>query len=500
MFRLLSVSGETQQASQTDPQNSAFIVDLNLDQILDRVTEGWGEDVRKLYETFPDTKEDEDYRRAIFTDIKKEDVLASMMDYYRSILERGRYTARKEAAHETLQKQVWYLREIITYIYSIDTLCTELKNTKLSSDGMKGLSAFLNECVSADDHIHMKEEALILWRELTSFRVVLTYEKERFTIAEGKNEGEYEQFLAESFPGIKKDFLSPFIDTEYYSKLEEEIVKLFKKKHKSFFKKLDEFCAAYPTYLHEGIKDIEKEMVYYLAYARFENSMKEKGFNMCTPKPSKDKLCATQLYDLALALSNSGSGKEVVANELYLAPDENFFVLTGPNQGGKTTYGRSLGQLIYLTKMGLDVPADAAEVPFYNNLWTHFSVEESSDTGRGKLMDELVRLKPIMEKEQKGAFVVINELFTTAANYDAIEMGKRVLEYLINSDCKGIYVTHLGELSRSCKGVVSLRATVDKENVQTFVIERSEAKEAAGTNRQVLKYRLTYEQLKERFS
>ncbi len=500
MFSLLDKTGSGKDKTVAATETPVFFADLNLDQILDRICEGWGENVRKLYEVFPATKEDEDYRREIYADIRKEDILSFLMEYYRSIRERSTYTQRKENASEPLQKQVWYLREAVTYIYSMETLHEELSSAPIRSEGMKAFAAFISECVTDDNYIKLKESALKLWQELCSFRVVLTYEKERFTIAEGKGAGEYEQFLTECFPGQKRDFLSPFTDTGAYSKLEQEIVKLFKKKHKNFFKDLDIFCKEHPGYIHDGVSIVESEIVYYLAFAVFEDNMIKKGLSMCAPKPSEDKLTATALYDLALALTNMGSGKTVVPNELYLAGDENFFVLTGPNQGGKTTYGRSLGQLIYFTKMGLDVPAEAASVPYYGNLWTHFSVEESVETGRGKLMDELVRLKPIMEDEQTGAFIVINELFTTAANYDAIEMGKRVLKFLSAKKCKGIYVTHLGELSKSCDGVVSLRATVDKDNVQTFVIERSEAKEAGGTNRQVLKYKLTYEQLKERFS
>ena len=150
--------------------------------------------------------------------------------------------------------------------------------------------------------------------------------------------------------------------------------------------------------------------------------------------------------------------------------------------------------------MGLDVPAVTARVPYYSNLWTHFSVEESTESGRGKLMDELERLKPIMRQDQKGAFVVINELFTTAANYDANIMGKRVLKHLIGTECRGIYVTHLIGLASSYPEVVSIRANVDKDLKQTYIIERSEAGEITGTDRQAYKYGLTYEQIKERFS
>jgi DNA mismatch repair ATPase MutS len=125
-------------------------------------------------------------------------------------------------------------------------------------------------------------------------------------------------------------------------------------------------------------------------------------------------------------------------------------------------------------------------------------VEESVETGRGKLMDELVRLAPMMEEHKKGSFVVINELFTTAANYDAQIMGKRVLEHFIGLDCKGIYVTHLKELAENRGGVVSLRAMLNEHGIQTFEIRRGEAEDTACAANQVNKYRLAYEQLKER--
>ncbi|MBO4609520.1 MAG: hypothetical protein J5696_06560, partial [Lachnospiraceae bacterium] len=120
------------------------------------------------------------------------------------------------------------------------------------------------------------------------------------------------------------------------------------------------------------------------------------------------------------------------------------------------------------------------------------------ETGRGKLKEELVRLAPMMEQHKQGTFVVINELFTTAASYDAEIMGRNVLEHFIALGCMGIYVTHLRELCSAGDGVVSLKATLDDHRVQTFRIERGEADDTACAENVVNKYRLTYEQLKER--
>ena len=142
----------------------------------------------------------------------------------------------------------------------------------------------------------------------------------------------------------------------------------------------------------------------------------------------------------------------------------------------------------------------AANVHYFNKILTHFTVEESVETGRGKLQEELVRLKPMMHGEGTKDFVIINELFTTAANYDAIIMGQRVLQHFIGQNCKGIYVTHLKELTQAHESVVSMRAMLDEQGKQNHKIVRKEAEDIACAINQVNKYRLKYEQLKERLS
>lgn len=478
----------------------SVFTDLNLDQVLDKVCEGWDEDVRSLYSSFPACREDVDYRRAIYEDVRNDSVYSALFDYHAGIKNRLEYASKIDNAYELVQKRVWFFRVIYTYVSSLETLDAELKKAAPKSEGLKAFSSFLSAYISDGYFKKLSFDATSLWKELCDFHVVLTYDRGQFTLKDGTAPGAFERFLSEVFPDQKRVLDNPFTDSEYYSDLEAEIVRLFTRKNKEFFKKLDNFCKAYPVVKNDELSAIETEMVYYLAFAAFERNMKRQGFEMCMPSASEDKLSAENLYDLALSLTNSELGKKVVPNALMLSGDDSFFVLTGPNQGGKTTYGRSLGQLIWLSKMGLSVPADKADVPYFTDLCTHFSVEESADSGRGKLMDELERLKPIMDESKDGAFVVINELFTTAANYDAIEMGQRVLRKLISKKCKGIYVTHLGELTKTGDGVVSLIADVDENNNQTFEIRRSMPVDVNTVNRLVVKYRLTYDQLKERFS
>lgn len=495
-FSLLSKHGN----GAMPKEKPVFFLDLNIDQIIEKISEDWAWDVRELYYAMPADQETEGYRRAIFTEVKREGVLPVLMEFLEFMRQRRICMERKEEVEEEDQRYVWHVQEAVCYVEALEMLKDKLGAFSFQSEGMKGLMEFLSQCVSDEQYRAFREEALRLRDELAGFRMLLTYEKDRFAVTEGRGEGTYEAFLEECFPNHDKAFKSPFLSSPDVSDLEREALRIFKKGHKDFFGGAESFYKKYEKYAREDVLLLPKEMAYYAAYLKFMLKMREQGFAFCTPSVSEGRLSATGLYDLALALASLESGKKVVPNDLDLWPEEDFFVLTGPNQGGKTTFARSLGQLTYFTKMGLDVPAQEALVPYYKNVLTHFSVEESAETGRGKLMDELMRLQPMMGNEQTGTFVVINELFTTAANYDACIMGKKVLEYFMEKRCKGIYVTHLNELSKACPSVVSIQAQVDENQVPTYVIQRSEAEELAGASRQVEKYGLTYQQIKERFA
>lgn len=121
------------------------------------------------------------------------------------------------------------------------------------------------------------------------------------------------------------------------------------------------------------------------------------------------------------------------------------------------------------------------------------------ESGQGKLMEELRRLAPIMNKGCERAFVIINELFTTAAHYDGCIMGARVLDYFMKRDCHGVYVTHLRALGEGTKGVVHMAAMLDDsdEHRRTFKIMRSDAEHRGYAGDIVAKYKLTYTELQE---
>lgn len=483
-----------------DKSRPHFFVDLNLHQVIEKIQSLWGETVAPLYHYFPVDEECENYRRAVYSDLKKEEVHQSLLEFYQDMKRCENARVKKEKVRSALQKSSWFLREVAEYCASAQKLLHSLEAQELASEGLLALREYLGKYLTSEAFCRMEEGVTALLKRQQECQVTLIYENHQIVVSEEPTIPMYEDFLRKT-NATGREFKSPFCKSDELTPLETEVLKLYAKKHMDLFQSMDAFREKYSGYAEEKLLLLVEELPFYLSFYKFERWMRSKDFSFEIPSCDGSKALSAQgLYDVALAVANLSSGKTVVDNSFYLEEGESFFVLTGPNQGGKTTFARSLGQLVYFSKMGLSVPAKGANVPYYSGILTHFSVEESIETGRGKLKEELIRLLPMMEEGSENSFVIINELFTTAANYDASIMGKNVLQHFIDLHCRGIYVTHLRELTECHDKVVSLVAMLDENRQQNFKIVRSKAETVGCAINQVNKYQLTYQQLKERLA
>lgn len=533
------------------------IRDIGLDKLTNLVSE-FNTDYRSFLQRLakiPADIENVSYRQDIFHELMTNKKLAD--ETMQFVDDAAKLEKRMHDKYNELpdhrRKLRWKLSALEQYVHCIESLCTLLDKNDIRSEGLKKLYDLIKEHRNQAEYINLIELIPNMEKEIRRMRNIQIRVKFDSKLQPDKIElqnighlqvpkaaqkphSDFETVKVIA-PGHKPVSKTKQFFRRLYSLMFEEqwITRIMSIKSTTkgnmeimFLNEvqryinecLNRFAEGIDTYLAEHgrrIINIASELYYYTNGYRLVNTLIKSGIPMCKPNLSKNNTCIIRgLCDMTtgLLLYNEEKMNELVTNTIDFSDNKCIFILTGPNQGGKTTFIRGLGIAQVFFQGGLYVPAEEAEMSPVNKLRTHFLKNEEKSLGEGRLGEELKRLSEILYSVSENDMLLMNESISCTTAYDGFIIGKNIVKALCDIGTKVVYSTHLHELSdavddmnsetNSENRVVPLTAGVEKvssngevEYVRTYKVTegKTDGKSYAGDIAK--QHGMTYELMKE---
>ena len=487
----------------------AFFRDLNLDQVVARILDGRGEyDLERFFYTPLPDEDAVAYRHEVFRDLEDDELRAAVEAFAEEMRRVRRFLALAAKVHHTLEQERWFLDAAVLYADAVAALAGVLGESELASRGFCRVRDFLAGYTASERFAQLTREARVVEDGLDGVTYTLRIKGSRVTVGTYEDETDYSVEVEKTFArfrqGAVEDHLVKVPDSGSMDHVEARIAQLVARLHPQQFRALSEFCAGHAGFLDPTVARFDREVQFYLAVLEYRRRLEGAGLPFCYPDIAvgAEDVAAEDAFDVALAQKLVSERATIVSNDLFLHAPERILVVTGPNQGGKTTFARMVGQLHHLAALGLPVPGRRARLRLVDRIFTHFEREEDISTLRGKLDDELVRVRDILDEATGDSLVVLNEIFASTTADDAVVLGTEVLNRIHDLGCLAVCVTFLDELASSSDAIASVVATVEPDDPsrRTFRVVRRPADGRAYAWAIAGKYGLSYDKLTARIS
>ena len=225
-------------------------------------------------------------------------------------------------------------------------------------------------------------------------------------------------------------------------------------------------------------KMLRTELAFYVGCLNLHGQLAQKGEPMSFPlpvAPGERRHSFHGLYDVCLTLSVE---QRVVGNAVS-ADHKNLVIITGANQGGKSTFLRSIGLSQLMMQCGMFAPAESFCANVCDGLFTHFKREEDVTMNSGKLDEELGRMSDIVDNITSTSMLLFNESFAATNEREGSEIARQIISALLDRRIKVFFVTHLYEFAhgfydRKMENSIFLRAERQTDGGRTFKIVEAE--------------------------
>lgn len=372
------------------------------------------------------------------------------------------------------------LLRALDFTAAVSAFSQKVRELRFRSAGLRGFAEYVAAYCESEHFRELEAEARRLREVFDRLRYCLWLKKDgsEVKVLPYEEREDYVSLIEGVFARFRQedamDFRRRLPETPVSEKAENEILQLLSRRYPEEFQALSTFCREKMVF-DDLVVRFALEVRFYFGWIDLMSPLKEAGLPFCCPvfREKGEELRSEDSFDLALAIRKPAG---IVTNGFFLSPPEQILVVTGPNQGGKTTFARAFGQLHYLASLGLTVPGRRAEILLCDGVLTHFEREETPEDLNGKLRDDLRRLKGLLDEATPRTVTVVNEIFSSTTAWDALGLGKHMLDALMEKGAPAVVVTFLEELADYAPQTVSMRADVaeDREKTRSYRILRRE--------------------------
>ncbi|WP_280332413.1 MutS-related protein [Nocardia wallacei] len=446
------------------------------------------------------------YRHEVFADLADDAMRAVFDAFVAGMRSVRKHLERAGEMKNACQRDRWQLDGEAVYVRTLEELHNALHELPLRATGLLEWRAWLDEHLNGAEFREFADDGANVRSALESLRYTIHVQGRQVVVGSYAGQSDYSEVIANALARLRpvNDPRGPRVIDPWpdMNEVEEQILATVADRHPREFRRLAQHARQYREVIDATVARFDLELRFYLDYLRFVQRLERHGARFCYPEVTADfaGMFVEGGYDLALANTLAAGDKTVVTNDFRLDGAERMLVVTGPNQGGKSTFGRMFGQLTYLAALGCLVPGSRARVMLSDGLFTHFVREDDANDPDGALAQELLRLHEILNRITPHSIVILNESLSTTTAADAALLGGEVVRRIVSSGAVAVFVTFVGELAEWGPEVVSMVAGIESDDdpVRTFRIERRPPDGLTYAAVVAQRHGLTYEAIRER--
>ncbi|MDD4414663.1 MAG: hypothetical protein PHR14_09010 [Oscillospiraceae bacterium] len=473
-----------------------FMLDLNIQFIANKIFPEYPDYVIEILSQLCDDPEVISYRQDILQDVLSIPELETVLHGIISkiyVFDQAVKGKNMNSANSFVDIGI-QLESLKTYIECIDECFAFEKKDKVMSVGMKRLMQKVETLHESEDFKNLKVEVAnldyIFAHSIKSVTIALNFDEVNrpfeMAVLSIDNKPYRKKTLASKLFNLNNDpmQITPIGTFRKLDKVKggtEFDVALFSDLNEKSNEVLHCFARALDNYYKTNISffiEMHQQQNYYFGLKKAINYLQSKGIKFCRPTIEKAEnrvfkvdgmIDMSFAYEILKTDYYARLDELIVPNDVRMDDSGRIFILTGPNNSGKTTYTRAVGVSQVLFQAGMFIPGTSAIISPVDSIFTHFPKEETIGINTSRLTQECRQLKSTFKNATKYSLILTNEAFSSTTYKESLYIAQGFIKLCRHIGCRCVFTTHMIDLAYTIDEME--KSTTGKSKILSMVSE-----------------------------